>query len=159
RPKLEAALAALDGGVRLVHMLDGTDADAVAAAVHALIAASGTAAAGAGGTPPRPGTRILQDREPSAGGAPAAPGTGGAPAPAPVAGGTPAPARIAGGAQGAAGWIERGRRVLMGNYGRLPLVLAAGRGAEIRDVDGRTWLDFVGGLAVNALGHGSEEIA
>lgn len=56
-------------------------------------------------------------------------------------------------------WLERGRAVLIGNYGRLPLVLAAGDGAVVRDVDGNAWLDFVGGLAVNALGHGHPAIA
>lgn len=152
RPKLEAALAALEGGVGLVHMLNGTDPGAVTGVVGGLI---GTAGAGAGW----PGTRIVPDQ--AAAGAPGAAPTHGA-----ALGGGPAgvdlsaaQAPVAGGAPDAAGWIERGRRVLMGNYGRLPLVLEAGSGAEVRDVDGRTWLDFVGGLAVNSLGHGSEEIA
>src|SRR5690606_20388780 len=51
RPKLEAALAALEGGVGLVHMLNGTDPGAVTGVVGGLI---GTAGAGAGW----PGTRI-----------------------------------------------------------------------------------------------------
>lgn len=36
------------------------------------------------------------------------------------------------------------------------LELAAGKGARVTDVTGRTYLDFVSGIAVNALGHAPE---
>ncbi|HEX6990047.1 MAG TPA: acetylornithine transaminase [Bacillota bacterium] len=177
RPKLEAALEALDGGVSLVHILDGTDPEAVTAAVRAFWGAAGdrddAAAAPAGGPGAWPGTRVTP--APTATDATTAATatttttattattattvttatTATAAGCASVAG--PAPA--AGGAPTAAQWIERGRRVLMGNYGRLPIVLESGEGAVLQDVDGRPWLDFVGGLAVNALGHGSAEVA
>jgi acetylornithine aminotransferase len=39
-------------------------------------------------------------------------------------------------------------------FGRPPLVLSHGDGAYVWDVDGRRYLDLVGGIAVNALGHG-----
>ncbi len=42
---------------------------------------------------------------------------------------------------------------LMGNYGTPPVVLARGSGATVWDVDGREYVDLLGGLAVNALGH------
>ena len=42
---------------------------------------------------------------------------------------------------------------LMGNYGTPPLVLARGEGARVWDVDGREYVDLVGGIAVNAVGH------
>jgi len=41
----------------------------------------------------------------------------------------------------------------MQNYGQLPLVIAEGEGARVWDADGRCYLDFVGGIAVNSVGH------
>ncbi|MBB1253831.1 acetylornithine transaminase [Streptomyces sp. OF3] len=42
----------------------------------------------------------------------------------------------------------------MDNYGTPPLALSHGEGARLWDADGREYLDFVGGIAVNALGTG-----
>ncbi|MBK8974520.1 MAG: acetylornithine/succinylornithine family transaminase [Planctomycetes bacterium] len=39
-------------------------------------------------------------------------------------------------------------------YVRQPEVFVAGNGARLLDVEGREWLDFLGGIAVSALGHG-----
>ena len=50
-------------------------------------------------------------------------------------------------------WIERYDRSLLGLFGRPQLVLDHGEGAWVWDVDGRRYLDLVGGIAVNALGH------
>ncbi len=50
-------------------------------------------------------------------------------------------------------WITKGDKVLMPTYARFPLVLTQGDGATVADVDGNTYLDFVSGVAVNALGH------
>ncbi|MER5785391.1 acetylornithine transaminase [Streptomyces mobaraensis] len=47
----------------------------------------------------------------------------------------------------------RWRDALMDTYGTPPLALVSGQGATVRDADGRTYVDFVGGIAVNALGH------
>ncbi len=41
----------------------------------------------------------------------------------------------------------------MGNYGTPQLVLASGSGATVTDVDGRQYVDLLGGIAVNLLGH------
>ncbi|MFD1523872.1 acetylornithine transaminase [Pseudonocardia yunnanensis] len=41
----------------------------------------------------------------------------------------------------------------MNNYGVPPLALVRGAGAEVWDADGRRYLDLVGGIAVNSLGH------
>lgn len=49
--------------------------------------------------------------------------------------------------------IELGDKYLMRNYGRLPLAPVRGDGAWMWDADGREYLDFVSGIAVNALGH------
>src|SRR3954449_8955327 len=39
-------------------------------------------------------------------------------------------------------------------FGTPQLVLAAGDGCWVTDVDGRRYLDLLSGIAVNALGHG-----
>jgi len=49
--------------------------------------------------------------------------------------------------------IREGDAVLMGNYARFPLLLRTGRGATVTDADGKSYLDFAAGIAVNALGH------
>ncbi|WP_243116905.1 acetylornithine transaminase [Heliophilum fasciatum] len=41
----------------------------------------------------------------------------------------------------------------MNTYGRLPIALVRGQGATVWDADGRSYLDFLAGIAVNALGH------
>ncbi|MFJ4416710.1 acetylornithine transaminase [Streptomyces sp. NPDC088925] len=47
----------------------------------------------------------------------------------------------------------RWQHTLMNNYGTPRLELARGEGATVYDTRGRAYLDFVGGIAVNALGH------
>ncbi len=42
---------------------------------------------------------------------------------------------------------------LLPTYKRQPFVLTHGRGAYVYDSGGRKYLDFLGGIAVNALGH------
>lgn len=49
--------------------------------------------------------------------------------------------------------LDRWRSVMMDNYGTPPLALATGEGATVTDVDGKTYLDLLGGIAVNILGH------
>ena len=41
----------------------------------------------------------------------------------------------------------------MDNYGTPPLALASGDGAVVTDADGKSYLDLLGGIAVNLLGH------
>ena len=48
---------------------------------------------------------------------------------------------------------ERWAAVMMDNYGTPPLALASGDGAVVIDVDGNRYLDLLGGIAVNVLGH------
>lgn len=48
---------------------------------------------------------------------------------------------------------ERWRGSLMHNYGTPRLPLVRGAGTRLWDADGKEYLDFVGGIAVNALGH------
>ena len=52
-----------------------------------------------------------------------------------------------------ADYQRRWGAALMANYGTPALALSRGAGAEVWDVDGRRYLDLLGGVAVNALGH------
>ncbi|MFJ8466030.1 acetylornithine transaminase [Streptomyces swartbergensis] len=47
----------------------------------------------------------------------------------------------------------RWQGALMNNYGTPRLPLVRGEGTKLWDADGKQYLDFVGGIAVNALGH------
>ena len=46
----------------------------------------------------------------------------------------------------------------MGVYNRLPLVIKEGKGVYLYDSEGEEYLDFAGGIAVNALGHDHPEV-
>ncbi|WP_128378330.1 acetylornithine transaminase [Streptomyces cavernae] len=48
---------------------------------------------------------------------------------------------------------QRWQGVLMNNYGTPRIPLVRGQGARLWDADDKEYLDFVGGIAVNALGH------
>ena len=50
-------------------------------------------------------------------------------------------------------YAERWQGALMNNYGTPLLPLARGEGTRVWDADGTSYLDFVGGIATNALGH------
>ena len=50
-------------------------------------------------------------------------------------------------------WIARSERVIMKTYGRYPIVPVRGAGCELWDADGKRYLDFLAGVAVNNLGH------
>ena len=49
--------------------------------------------------------------------------------------------------------IERWTQSMMDNYGSPPLALVRGEGAVVTDEAGREYVDMLGGIAVNALGH------
>ena len=50
-------------------------------------------------------------------------------------------------------WHELERRYFMQTIKRLPLTIVRGEGAKVWDDNDREYLDFVGGWAVNSLGH------
>ncbi len=50
-------------------------------------------------------------------------------------------------------WIAKGDKYIMKTYGRYPLVPVKGEGCYLWDVDGKRYLDFLAGVAVNNLGH------
>jgi len=47
---------------------------------------------------------------------------------------------------------------ILGTYRRAPMTIVGGAGAELVDDTGRTYLDFVSGIAVNALGYGDDAL-
>lgn len=47
----------------------------------------------------------------------------------------------------------RFQAAVMGNYGLPPVAISHGEGRHVTDVDGRTYLDMIGGIAVSSLGH------
>lgn len=49
--------------------------------------------------------------------------------------------------------ITRGKNVIMETYKRFPIVFEKGQGCILTDADGKEYLDFVAGIAVDALGH------
>ncbi len=49
--------------------------------------------------------------------------------------------------------INRPMPHVMNTYGRLPIALSHGRGCWLWDTEGRKYLDGLGGIAVNTLGH------
>lgn len=50
-------------------------------------------------------------------------------------------------------WAEIEKKYYMPTFQRMPVVLVRGQGARVWDDNGREYLDFIGGLAVNSLGH------
>ena len=50
-------------------------------------------------------------------------------------------------------YMQRWQAAMMDNYGTPPIAFVRGSGAEVWDAEGRRYLDFVAGIAVNALGH------
>jgi predicted acetylornithine/succinylornithine family transaminase len=49
--------------------------------------------------------------------------------------------------------IAREERVIQNTYARFPIALKRGKGTRVWDEDGKKYLDFMTGIAVNALGH------
>ncbi len=49
--------------------------------------------------------------------------------------------------------MKIGEKYTFNTYGRLPVAIVKGEGTYVFDADGKRYLDFVGGIAVTALGH------
>ncbi len=50
-------------------------------------------------------------------------------------------------------WAERAKKVLTPNYRQQPIALVRGEGARLFDAEGNAYYDFLGGVAVDVLGH------
>ncbi len=51
--------------------------------------------------------------------------------------------------------IKKADKYMFTTYKRFPVVLVKGKGCKLWDINGKEYLDFVGGIAVCALGHSS----
>ena len=49
-------------------------------------------------------------------------------------------------------------RYMMNTYARAPISIVRGRGSRVYDLEGREYLDFVAGIAVNTLGHSHPDL-
>src|ERR1700691_2177298 len=54
--------------------------------------------------------------------------------------------------------VDLERQYLLQNYSRYPLVIHRGKGCYVYDPAGARYLDFIGGIGVNALGHAHPRI-
>lgn len=54
-------------------------------------------------------------------------------------------------------YIDEAEKRLLHTYNRFPLILDHGEGVYLYDTDGKKYLDFYAGIAVQALGHGNEK--
>ena len=50
-------------------------------------------------------------------------------------------------------YIEAASPHVMNTYGRLPIALSHGQGCRVWDINGKAYLDALGGIAVNTVGH------
>jgi acetylornithine aminotransferase len=50
-------------------------------------------------------------------------------------------------------YLKRWDRSLQNNYGKPSITLVKGKGVLVTDADGKTYMDFLGGIATNILGH------
>ena len=49
-------------------------------------------------------------------------------------------------------------RYILHTYARAPFVIERGEGVRVYDTEGKAYLDFVSGIAVNALGYGDPDV-
>ncbi len=54
-------------------------------------------------------------------------------------------------------YIEKAEEVILHTYNRYPVVFDRGEGVHLYDVDGREYLDFAAGIAVQSLGYNNQE--
>ncbi len=55
--------------------------------------------------------------------------------------------------------IQTAKQYLLDTYSQVPVVFTSGEGMYLIDEEGNRYLDFVGGIAVNALGYGDEGLS
>ena len=61
--------------------------------------------------------------------------------------------------ESAANIISQDQIYYLNTFGaRTPVVLTKGKGCQVTDLDGKTYLDLVAGIAVNVLGHGNDHL-
>lgn len=132
-PKMEACLRAVDAGVAQAHVIDGRVAHSMLLEVF---------------TDEGVGTVVTAD---------------GAKAEFPIAQRDPQlppplPATAAASAPASKSWRERYSHSLLPVFGTPQLKISAAHGSYLWDDNDKRYLDLLGGIAVNALGHGSPEV-
>src|SRR3954468_15677865 len=55
-------------------------------------------------------------------------------------------------------WLARGRKVLIANYARSPVVMDRGEGAIVFDTDGNRYIDLFAGFGGAILGHAHPDL-
>ncbi len=55
-------------------------------------------------------------------------------------------------------FIKETERYIMNTYSRFPVVFVKGRGTKLYDQEGKEYIDFVAGVAVNILGHCNHQV-
>ena len=53
--------------------------------------------------------------------------------------------------------VKLGKENYMSNYSQFPVAIKSGKGMLLTDEDGKEYIDFVAGIAVNILGYGDED--
>jgi predicted acetylornithine/succinylornithine family transaminase len=56
-------------------------------------------------------------------------------------------------------FISLNQECVFNTYGRLPIMLVEGKGSRVTDSNGKTYLDFIAGIAACPLGHGNIGLA
>lgn len=54
-------------------------------------------------------------------------------------------------------WMQEAEKNILHTYNRFPVVLDHGKGVHLYDTDGKEYLDFAAGIAVQAFGYGKKE--
>ena len=54
-------------------------------------------------------------------------------------------------------YIEKAEETILHTYDRYPVVFDRGEGVHLYDVDGKEYLDFAAGIAVQSLGYHNRE--
>ncbi len=141
-PKLEASLAAIQGGVESAHIVGTSDPDGL---LIELLTDAGI------------GTMIRAEAPDGSAGV--EPSHAPASADAPVSDTSPASEDAPSAFPDSESVLRGSAELLFGNYVRAPVSFSHGRGTHLWDLDGKRYLDFVGGIAVSSLGHAHPALA
>ena len=149
RPKMEACWRAVEGGVGRAHVIDGREPHSILVEIFTSDGigtmvlpdeepADAPFTAPIPVVPPRPGSDRMTDLQRARHRADATPD---ATLPVPAVDGS------------VADWTDRYTHAVMDTFGAPQRVLVRGEGPYVWDADGNRYLDLLGGIAVNSLGH------
>ncbi|MGB9913398.1 MAG: aminotransferase class III-fold pyridoxal phosphate-dependent enzyme, partial [Candidatus Kapaibacteriota bacterium] len=55
-------------------------------------------------------------------------------------------------------FVEKEQKFFLQTYKRFPIIVDHAKGTKIYDISGNEYLDFLGGIAVNVVGHSHPEV-